>query len=230
MFCQNCGAEFEEDDVFCSYCGANIESNIKPSVDAEARKRLCPKCGTELKGGEKFCGFCGADIESIEGVKAGKRFCHECGTELREEEKFCSSCGARISEHDIEKAGAGARFGSHSLGDAANNIQINKWKILGYVVVTWVGFYILAGILVELEPNFTIRDGQVVVWGLMSLFMGIYLATKFKKWLELVWGVVLCFSCAMPGGLFICIGYFARAYVKLEKARCGNIMDRGGTI
>jgi formylglycine-generating enzyme required for sulfatase activity len=57
----------------------------------------------------------------------------------------------------------------------------------------------------------------------MSLFMGIYLATRFKKWIELAWGAVLFFVCTLPViGMFIGIGYFARAYVKLEKARWGE--------
>ena len=107
-------------------------------------------------------------------------------------------------------------------------MQINKWKIFGYTVVTWFLFSILARILVELEPRpyFTIIDGQGVVWGWMSLFMGIYLATKFKKGIEAVWGVVLSFICTLPViGMFIGIGYFARAYVKLEKARWGEGVD-----
>ena len=104
----------------------------------------------------------------------------------------------------------------------SSNIQINKWKLFGYVVITWLGFSILARILVELEPRpyFTIIDGQGVVWGWMSLFMGLYLAVRFKKWIELVWGVALFFICTLPVvGMLIGIGYFARAYVKLEKER-----------
>ena len=188
---------------------------------------FCPNCGTEIKESSKFCSSCGADVdaESIEGTEIGKRVCLKCGAELREEEKFCSSCGVRISEQGMEKASAGARIGSYSLGDAANNMQVNKWKIFGYVVATWFGFSILARILVEIAPYpdpsyFTIVESQGVVWGWMSLFMGIYLATKFKEWIELVFGIVVLLSCSLPVvGMFIGIGYFARAYVKLEKAR-----------
>ena len=110
-------------------------------------------------------------------------------------------------------------------GNGANDMQINKWKIFGYTVATWFLFSVLARILVELEPRpyFTIIDGQGVVWGWMSLFMGIYLVTKFKKWIELAWGAVLFFICTLPViGMFIGIGYFARAYAKLEKARWGE--------
>ena len=109
MFCPNCGAELEADDVFCSFCGANTE----PIIGAEVGKRLCPKCGTELKGGEKFCGFCGADIESIEGAEARKRFCPGCGAELKGEDRFCINCGTTlgsIEKAKLEQAGAGRRF------------------------------------------------------------------------------------------------------------------------
>ncbi|VUT27610.1 MAG: RDD family protein [Candidatus Syntrophoarchaeum sp. GoM_oil] len=50
-------------------------------------------------------------------------FCPKCGAELREDDKFCSACGAimeqinevevRMGEVSMEKAGAGARFGSY---------------------------------------------------------------------------------------------------------------------
>jgi hypothetical protein len=179
---------------------------------------FCPNCGTEIKESSKFCSSCGVDVdtESIEGTEVGKRVCLKCGAELREEEKFCSYCGVRISEQGMEKASAGARFGLYSLGDASNDMRINKWKIFGYVVATWFGVSILALIIVE---------SQGVVWGLMSLFMGIYLATKFKEWIELVFGIVVSVSCSLPViGMFIGIGYFARAYVDLEKARCRNVM------
>jgi hypothetical protein len=138
----------------------------------------------------------------------------------------------------IVQAAVGCTYRSINLNVMAINetcnwvgdMQINKWKIFGYVVATWFGFSILARILVEIAPYpdpsyFTIVDSQGVVWGCMSLFMGIYLATKFKEWIELVWGVVLFFICNLPVvGMFIGIGYFARAYMKLEKARCRNVM------
>lgn len=105
------------------------------------------------------------------------------------------------------------------------NIQINKWKIFGYVVLTWLVLSTLARILVEIAPYpdpsyFTIIDSQSVVWSLMSLFMGIYLVAKLKKWIELAWAVVALLICLLPVvGMFFGIGYFARAYVKLEKER-----------
>ena len=106
-------------------------------------------------------------------------------------------------------------------------MQINKWKIFGYTVVTWFLFSVLARIIFEMAHQsggyISIVSCQGAVWGWMSLFMGIYLATRFKKWIELVWGAVLFFICTLPViGMFIGIGYFARAYVKLEKARLGE--------
>jgi formylglycine-generating enzyme required for sulfatase activity len=115
-------------------------------------------------------------------------------------------------------------------------MQINKWKIFGYTVVTWFLFSVLARIIFEMAHQsggyISIVSCQGAVWGWMSLFMGIYLATQFKKWIELVWGVVLFFICTLPViGMFIGIGYFARAYVKLEKARWGEgVADAQSTL
>lgn len=107
----------------------------------------------------------------------------------------------------------------------STNIEINKWKIFGYTAITWLIFSILACILVEMAPYpdpsyFTIIDSQSVVWSWMSSFIGIYLAAKLKKWIELVWAAVALLICLVPVvGIFFGIGYFARAYVKLEKER-----------
>ena len=115
-------------------------------------------------------------------------------------------------------------------------MQINKWKIFGYTAITWFGFSVLARIISEMASqsggHISIVSCQGAVWGWMSLFMGIYLATRFKKWIELVWGAVLFFICTLPViGMFIGIGYFARAYVKLEKARWGEgVADAQSTL
>jgi len=90
--------------------------------------QFCPKCGTENKEEGNFCKKCGAALEPVERVEGRKRFCPKCGVELVEGVKFCSSCGARISEISMEKAGAGARFGSY---------------ILDWIVVTVIGWILI---------------------------------------------------------------------------------------
>ena len=106
-----------------------------------------------------------------------------------------------------------------------NNTQINKWKIFGYTVITWFSLSVLASLLLDIrvmagEPYVTIVDAQGVVWGWASLIMGIYLTVKLKKGDELIWGAILVFVCTLPViGFLIGIGYFVRAYAKLEKEK-----------
>ena len=93
--------------------------------------KRCPECRTENKEEDNFCKKCGAALEPAERVEGRKRFCPKCGAELVEGVKFCSSCGTRISEISMEKAGAGARFGSYILDSIIVGVM---GFILGFVL------------------------------------------------------------------------------------------------
>lgn len=60
--CPNCKTEFEENIVFCPYCGVKLYP-----IENNAAK--CSSCGTEIPNGARFCPKCGipfdifADIE-----------------------------------------------------------------------------------------------------------------------------------------------------------------------
>lgn len=49
--CANCGAEIDDDSLFCNKCGA-------PNSNFE----YCPKCGERIKQGSLFCNKCACDI------------------------------------------------------------------------------------------------------------------------------------------------------------------------
>ncbi len=101
---------------------------------------------------------------------------------------------------------------------------MNKWRIFGYTVVTWLAFSVLAKLLVfayqPYHPAYSIIDAQSVVWSWMSLLMGAVAAFKFKSWREVVWGILFFAVCLVPViGFFAGIGYFAWIYTKLERLR-----------
>ncbi|MCK4734338.1 MAG: RDD family protein [Methanophagales archaeon] len=115
---------------------------------------FCPKCGKEVKEGAKFCNSCGSPIEHIketEVTEVGKRFCPKCGAELVGGMKFCSSCGARISELGMEKADAGARFGSYIIDGVI--VTVISYALIiplcmsgvEYAAVSWIGLPISIG-------------------------------------------------------------------------------------
>ncbi|MDD3219569.1 MAG: zinc ribbon domain-containing protein [Lachnospiraceae bacterium] len=48
--CRICGAELEEEALFCDQCGAHIIQK-------------CPKCGAKAIYGHRFCEECGQRLE-----------------------------------------------------------------------------------------------------------------------------------------------------------------------
>ena len=69
-------------------------------------------------------------------------------------------------------------------------------------------------------PSYSMIDGQAVVWSWMSLFMGVYLSFKLRKWTEILFGILFFALCLAPiVGMFLGIGYFAWSYVKLERSK-----------
>lgn len=103
-------------------------------------------------------------------------------------------------------------------------MKLNRWKIFGQVVITWLIFSVLArGMLTALQehqPNLSMLDTQSTVWSWMSLLMGIFMGIKFKKWIKFCAGVAFFFLCLIPVfGLFFGIFYFAECYYRLEKKR-----------
>lgn len=51
--CIYCGAQLEEDSIFCSCCGKKIEF------------QTCPHCGTKLEDDSVFCSKCGMRLQAI---------------------------------------------------------------------------------------------------------------------------------------------------------------------
>lgn len=53
--CPYCGAEADDDALFCVMCGRALDGN-------ESVNNVCPYCGNELSDGAVFCGMCGNKI------------------------------------------------------------------------------------------------------------------------------------------------------------------------
>lgn len=87
MICPNCGAELQEDDVFCCHCGYKVEKKEEPNTPVEdfstptietftpdnAPKKAhqnspeggyCPNCGAKTGAEDAFCMYCGYALKN----------------------------------------------------------------------------------------------------------------------------------------------------------------------
>lgn len=84
MYCNNCGKENKEENVFCAYCGEKIKKDSNEELN---NFLLCPVCKAQTNG-EKFCHKCGAQLENL--------FCTNCGKKLEPNSQFCNNCGHSV--------------------------------------------------------------------------------------------------------------------------------------
>lgn len=57
-YCTHCGAELNDDAVFCVNCGKAVENG----QDSAPKIKYCTNCGNELKEGADFCVNCGCRV------------------------------------------------------------------------------------------------------------------------------------------------------------------------
>ena len=63
--CGNCGAEVPADAMFCSACGAKVETGADSAEEPEPGRR-CPNCHAVVADGDLFCNRCGTRMETKE--------------------------------------------------------------------------------------------------------------------------------------------------------------------
>lgn len=106
--CPKCGAELQDTDQFCTFCGA--------TADQQPVERTCAKCGAPLEEDEAFCMSCGAKVRQTEDEPAGLT-CSNCGTQLDTGDLFCTKCGTRVPGKTPTASGSTVSHGSTSPQD-----------------------------------------------------------------------------------------------------------------
>lgn len=103
LICGNCGATYDDGDLFCPECGNRLGGRKCPNCHAEitATCEICPKCGkptdlghcsfcgAEFEGDEPFCGECGSPRAGI--------VCPDCGT--KSFRSFCPNCNRPLNDN-----------------------------------------------------------------------------------------------------------------------------------
>ena len=94
--CPYCGAELNDECLFCTECGKELPKGF-----------VCPNCGASVNEGDAFCTECGKKIDNIPSIEEEpnitQKKCPHCGACVIEGDAFCSECGKRIDE-DVQVA------------------------------------------------------------------------------------------------------------------------------
>lgn len=91
--CPNCGAQVDDNGLFCTECGKQIpQSNV------------CSHCGAAVNNDDAFCQNCGSKVEEGDGQRVSsatvpeQKYCPYCGAVASNDGLFCENCGRSIAD------------------------------------------------------------------------------------------------------------------------------------
>lgn len=93
--------------------------------------------------------------------------------------------------------------------------KLNKWRVLGLTIVTWLVFQIVAK-LISVTTHRDLLSITATIWSWMSLIMGTYMKYKLNRWKEFAYGLCMWLISLFPFAFIFTIIYFGRCYYQLE--------------
>lgn len=88
-YCDNCGRELKDGELYCEECGAKVEEEVVQSVPEETEEKEEKKENEKENEKEK------ENEEESESV-----FCPHCGSKSNVDDSFCQECGKKITEEE----------------------------------------------------------------------------------------------------------------------------------
>lgn len=113
MICTHCHSEIADDSMFCTECGAKVDTFATSSMQRPSA-RVCPHCGNDIPADAEFCTMCGARLEAGDDAAlttaAGSEpesvpdpVCPHCGAPLMDGAEFCTQCGSKSDASDASQ-------------------------------------------------------------------------------------------------------------------------------
>lgn len=114
MICTHCHSEIADDSMFCTECGAKVDTFATSSMQRPSA-RVCPHCGNDIPADAEFCTMCGARLEAgddaalttavgLEPESVPDPACPHCGAPLMDGAEFCTQCGSKVDASDVSQA------------------------------------------------------------------------------------------------------------------------------
>lgn len=114
MICAHCHSEIADDSMFCTECGAKVDTFAASSMPRPSA-RVCPHCGNDIPTDAEFCTMCGARLEAgddaalttavgSEPESVPDPACPHCGASLMDGAEFCTQCGSKVDASDVSQA------------------------------------------------------------------------------------------------------------------------------
>lgn len=114
MICTHCHSEIADDSMFCTECGAKVDT-FAPSSMQRPSARVCPHCGNDIPADAEFCTMCGARLEAgddaalttavgSEPESVPDPACPHCGAPLMDGAEFCTQCESKVDASDVSPA------------------------------------------------------------------------------------------------------------------------------
>lgn len=113
MICTHCHSEIADDSMFCTECGAKVDTFATSSMQRPSA-RVCPHCGNDIPADAEFCTMCGARLEAgddaalttavgSEPESVPDPACPHCGAPLTDGAEFCTQCGSKVDASDVSQ-------------------------------------------------------------------------------------------------------------------------------
>ena len=131
MFCQVCGAQINDDAVFCPECGTTLKitpprpKEVKPTGQGDdKRNAVCPFCGFEYYSRSDFCPRCGMDKKkNLNGAGMGNGQSDILGFS-KEADAYSGAGGPNrpgAGSWDVEENPYGRGFNKYGLDNSQKN-------------------------------------------------------------------------------------------------------------